>query len=93
MEKDPLGAVVSELRKRAASGENAATLLRLVQQLVGKSDCKIISVQCFYKAFGGGVADVAPVAGWSGFGGELNDARVNALLEPVLRKFREQASK
>jgi hypothetical protein len=89
-EKDLMRVIVEELRDRACTGENTSSLLRRIQGLFGKTDCKLVSVQCFHKAFGGGVAAVSPVAGWSGFGGELTDVEVDALLRSVLEDFRQK---
>jgi hypothetical protein len=82
--------VVNELRAMATAGENTPSILRRVQLLLAQEDCKVLSVQCFHKAFGAGVAAVSAIAGWSGFGGELTDAEVDALLRPVLEDYRKR---
>lgn len=40
-------AVVHELQAMATAGEDVPAMLRRVQQMVGREDCKLISVQCF----------------------------------------------
>jgi hypothetical protein len=89
-ENDLINVVVDELLAMACAVENAPSLLRRIQNLYGRKDCKIISVQCFHKAFGGGVAGVSPVAGWCGFGGELSDAEIDSLVAAVLEDYRKR---
>jgi len=91
-EKDFVHMVVEELRVKARAGEPTSSLLRRIQQLAGKTDCKLLSVQCFHKAFGGGVASISPVAGWCGFGGDLTDTQVDAFLASVLDGYRKSSS-
>jgi hypothetical protein len=83
-----MSVAIDDLRAHASAGESASSLLRRLQQLFGRTDCKLISVQCFHEAFDAGVASVSAVAGWSGFGGELTDAEVDSLLHPVLEGYR-----
>ena len=65
-------------------------LLRRIKQSLGRNDCKLISVKCFHKAFSGGIAAISPIAGWSGFGGELSDAEVESLVSSVVKGFRDR---
>src|SRR4051812_45824237 len=88
-ESDRIDPVVNELRDMASTGANVPTLLRRIQLRFGVVDCKLISVKCFHKAFGGGIAAISPVGGWSGFGGELTDAEVESLVSPVVIGFRD----
>jgi hypothetical protein len=85
-----INAVVDELRRIAVTGADVPSLLRRVQQLLGREDCKIMSVQCFHKAFDTGIAAISPIAGWCGFGGELTDAQVNSLVIPILENYRKE---
>lgn len=88
-ESDRIDHVVNELRYMASTGADVPTLLRRIQHLFGVDDCKLISVKCFHKAFGGGIAAISPIGGWSGFGGELSDADVQSLVSPVVMGFRD----
>lgn len=89
-ESDQIDQVVHELRYMASTGADVPTLLRTIQHSFGMNDCKIISVKCFHKAFGGGIAAISAVGGWTGFGGELSDAEVQSLVSPVVIGFRDQ---
>jgi len=64
-------------------------LLRVVRDVAGQENAAILAVKYFRKALDVGLASVSAVAGWSGFGGELSDERVNALVLPVLDAYRE----
>lgn len=75
----------------AIAGRDVSSLLRRIQEIMGHIDCKLVSVQCLRKAFNAGIASVSPVAGWSGFGGELSDERVNSLVVSVLDEYRRTA--
>lgn len=86
-EDETINAVVVEIRAMAVAGEDASSLLRYIQQSFGRQDCKLVSVQCFCKAFNAGIASVSSIAGWSGFGGELGDAQIDSLLLPVLEDY------
>jgi hypothetical protein len=88
-ESDRIDQVVHELRYMASTGADVPTLLRRIQDSFGMNDCKIISVKCFHKAFGGGIAAISAVGGWTGFGGELSDAEVQSLVSPVVICFRD----
>jgi hypothetical protein len=88
-ESDRIDHVVNELRHMASTGADVPTLLRRIQHSFGMNDCKLISVKCFHKAFGGGIAAISPIGGWSGFGGELSDAEVQSLVSPVVMGFRD----
>lgn len=90
---DHVDHVVRELREMASTGADVPTLLRWVLNSFDLNDCRLISVKCFHKAFGGGVASVSPIGGWSGFGGELSDAQVQSLVSPVLKAFRDRPQK
>ena len=88
-ESDRIDLVVDELRSMASMGADVPTLLRQVQHSFGLNDCKLISVKCFHRAFGGGIAAISPIGGWSGFGGELSDTDVQLLVSPVVIGFRD----
>ena len=87
-EDELVDAVVREIQTMAIAGEDVPSLLRRVQKVVGRDDCKLISVVCFHKALDVGIASVSAVAGWHGFGGELSDAQVSGFLLPVLEDYR-----
>jgi hypothetical protein len=89
-ESDRIDHVVDELREMASTGADVPSLLRRIQHSFGINDCKLISVKCFHKAFGGGIAAVSPIGGWSGFGGELSDAEVESFVSPVVKSFRDR---
>jgi hypothetical protein len=89
-ESDRIDHVVNELRELASTGADVPSLLRRIQRSFGMNDCKLISVKCFHKAFGGGIAAVSPIGGWSGFGGELSDAEVESFVSPVVKSFRDR---
>jgi hypothetical protein len=80
--------IAEEIRAIAVAGESATSMLRRIQSVVGKTDCKLISIMIFRTAFDVGIAAVSPVAGWAGFGGELSDSEVDAFLESILRDYR-----
>ncbi len=87
-EIDQIDHVVNELRELAFTGADVPTLLRWIQSSLDLTDCKLLSVKCFHMAFGGGIAAISPIGGWSGFGGELSDAEVESLVSPVITGFR-----
>lgn len=91
-ENERILAVVHELRAMAVAGENVPSLLRCVQRSLGRTDCKLVSVQCFHKAFNAGIASVSPIAGWCGFGGQLTDTEVDSLVGVVLNNYRESVA-
>jgi hypothetical protein len=80
--------IIGELRARALLGQSPASLLRVLQELLGQRHCEITSIQCFREAFGAGIASISAIGGWTGFGGELSDAQIDALVQPVLDAFR-----
>lgn len=89
-ENDRIDQVVDELREMASTGADVPSLLRRIQDSFRVRDCKLASVKCFHKAFGGGIAAVSPIGGWSGFGGELSDAEVESFVSPVVNGFRDR---
>jgi hypothetical protein len=86
-----INAVGDEICAKANAGEDIPSLLRHVQHLVGRKDSKLLTVMCFHKTFGAGIASLSPLAGWNGFGGELTDAGVVSLVGPVLEDYRARA--
>jgi len=88
-DNEHINVLVDELRAMAVGGESVPSLLRRVQRLLGRTDCKLVSVQCFHQAFGAGIASVSPIAGWCGFGGELTDAEVDSLVGVILKDYRK----
>ena len=91
MEQDVADFTIRELRAMAIAGRDVPSLLRRIQEIMGRIDCKLVSVQCFHKAFNAGIASVSPVAGWTGFGGELSDERIDSLVGSVLDDYRRTA--
>jgi len=91
-ESELIPVIVSELRGMASAGEGTPSLLRRVQHLLGRKDCALISVQCFHKAFGAGIASISPIGGWCRFGGELTDVEVDSLMTSVLEDYRKWGS-
>ncbi len=92
-EDDLINTCVDEIRAMALMGENIPTLLHKVQELFKRKDCKLISVRCFHKAFGADISLISAVAGWSGFGGELDDDKVEFFVSPVVQEFRDRSGK
>ena len=90
-EDEIINTIEDEIRAKANAGEDIPSLLRHVQHLVGRKDCKLLTVMCFHKALGAGIASLSPLAGWNGFGGELTDAEVDSLVSPVLEDYRARA--
>ena len=88
-DKNLVDSVVEELRTMARSGDSASSLLRRIQQLAGMTNCELLSVQCFHRAFGGGVAAISPIGGWAGFGGDLGDMQIDNFLSSVLDGYRK----
>jgi hypothetical protein len=81
-----------ELRALAVAGKDVPAMLRHVQQVYGQRDCALLSVICFVRAFGAGIASVKAVGGWNGFGSELSDEEVNAFVLPVVANYVRQIS-
>jgi len=85
-------AVVAELQGMGTAGADAASMLRRLQHMFGREDCKLLSIVCFRKAFGAGIASLSAIPGWRGFGGELSDAQLNADLLWLLEEYRRASS-
>jgi hypothetical protein len=82
-----LDELVPHIQSMAVTGADVPSLLKHIQKVAGRIDCKLLSVQCFSKAFNTGIGSVSSVAGWSGFGGELSDDQVNSLLQTVIEDY------
>lgn len=93
MPDEIIDAITRDIRLMAIAGGDVPSLLRRIQEIMGCRDCKMASILCFRKAFGAGIRFVSPVAGWSGFGGELSDEQVNESVLPVLEEYRAKMQK
>ena len=88
-EDDRINIVADELRSMVIDCVDVTSLLRRIQESFERKDCKILSVRCFHRAFGGSIAAISPITGWCGFGGELTDDKINSFVFPVLQRFRD----
>jgi hypothetical protein len=91
-DEDLIDVIARDLRVMAIAGEDVPVLLQRVQQIARRDDCKLLSIQCFCKAFDRGIASISPIAGWQGFGGELSNEQINNLVLSVLEEYRQNST-
>ena len=82
-----IGGIVDELRVMARAGASVPSMLRRIQQIVGRQDCRFVAIQSFRTAFDSGVAAVKPITGWYGFGSELSDEQVQNFVGPIVQEY------
>jgi hypothetical protein len=85
-DNEVIDALAIDLHAMALAGADVPSLLRHVQNVVGKKECRFESLKSFRKAFDTGIASISPIGGWCGFGGELSDAQVDSFVLPVVKE-------
>ena len=73
--------LIKKLREMQAANKIVSEMLTEIL-LVHREDpqIKVLSMKYFREAFGLSMAAVTPIAGWSGFGGELQDEQIDELI-------------
>lgn len=81
--------VAKSLQGLALAGESIPEMLKFVKTTLGSRP--VAAAACFSIAFSADLADVSAVSGWTGFGHELADESVIAIVLPVVTKWLHDA--